>query len=135
MLEGTSVEMSWAFLGAAISRFTRSQTEQRTFYSVGGARAGRPKHLYRSRGSRISRAASSRVVPSKQRTSYFPLTSLTAALDSTSMIFSRMPGYVTVVHRGRDPDRCIRILFESSLSIRSPIVYGILMIRPREPNP
>ena len=85
--------MSWAFPGAAISRFTRSQTEHNAgvLFDRRSARARMPRRdetrrnktrqdetrslggLYRVIGSRISRAAPPRLFPAKQRTSYFPL--------------------------------------------------------------
>ena len=81
----------------------------------------RSKRVYRGGGSGISRMASPRVVPWKQRTSYFPLTNFTAALDS-STIFSRMVAYVT-----RNLDRCARLAKETPSSTRSSIVYGVLI--------
>lgn len=49
-VRGTSVEMSWALLAAAISRFTRSQREQGAFYSARTV-------VYRGWGSRNSRCS------------------------------------------------------------------------------
>lgn len=77
-----------------------------TFFKWNNARSippmerelGRTKRLYRDEGSGISRAASPGVVPWKQRTSYFPLMSPTAPLDSTNARFSgTRPWFIAVV--------------------------------------
>ena len=125
--------MSWAFLGAAISRFTRSQTEHNAgvlFYRR-GARARMP----RRDETRRDEAEDREFLVQRPCETKDLLFSTYPRLDSGARlreraIFSRVPGYVTVVHSGRDPDRCTRTPFESSSSIPSPIVYGISMIRP-----
>lgn len=134
-VRGTRVEMSWAFLGRRDFSFHAfSEGTRRAFYSARAREPGRGP-LYRGRGSRNSRCSIVEGRPFRNKGPLiFHLPDLTAPLDSSTRPYGiltySLPAYVTV-SLALTPTGVLRTLCSNPpciLSIRSPIVYGILMI-------
>lgn len=115
-----------------VSRVLRGNKARVLFRA--GTRAG-PGPLYRGRGSRNSRCSIVEGRPFRNKGPLiFHLPDLTAPLDSSTRPYGiltySLPAYVTV-SLALTPTGVLRTLCSNPpciLSIRSPIVYGILMI-------